>query len=147
MSGSWGDLLTTVIDADGNVLGRLCTSVAKKILQGEEVVVVNAEKAIVTGNKEDILAQYKQKKDRGKVIHGPFYPRRADLILKRTVRGMLPWDRPKGRDAYRLLKVYVGVPKELEAVEKLKLMGATNLSRDRYVTLSEVSEHLGSKVR
>jgi large subunit ribosomal protein L13 len=139
--------MTTVIDADGNVLGRLCTSVAKRILKGEEVVVVNAEKAIVTGHKEDILAQYKQKKDRGKVIHGPFYPRRADLILKRTVRGMLPWDRPKGRDAYRLLKVYVGVPKELEAVEKLKLMGATNLSRDRYVTLSEVSEHLGSKVR
>ena len=140
-------MMTTVIDADGNVLGRLCTSVAKKILKGEEVVVVNAEKAIVTGNRDDILAQYKQKKDRGKVIHGPFYPRRADLILKRTVRGMLPWDKPKGRDAYRLLKVYVGVPKELEAVEKLKLMGATNLSRDRYVTLSEVSEHLGSKVR
>jgi large subunit ribosomal protein L13 len=139
--------MTTVIDADGNVLGRLCTSVAKKILKGEEVVVVNAEKAIVTGNRDDILAQYKQKKDRGKVIHGPFYPRRADLILKRTVRGMLPWDKPKGRDAYRLLKVDVGVPKELEAVEKLKLMGATNLSRDRYVTLSEVSEHLGSKVR
>ena len=140
-------MMTTVIDADGNVLGRLCTSVAKKILKGEEVVVVNAEKAIVTGNRDDILAQYKQKTDRGKVIHGPFYPRRADLILKRTVRGMLPWDKPKGRDAYRLLKVYVGVPKELEAVEKLKLMGATNLSRDRYVTLSEVSEHLGSKVR
>jgi large subunit ribosomal protein L13 len=139
--------LTTVIDADGNVLGRLCTSVAKKILQGEEVVVVNAEKAIVTGNKEDILAQYKQKKDRGKVIHGPFYPRRADLILKRTVRGMLPWDKPKGRDAYRLLKVYVGVPKEFDAAEKVKLMGATNLSRERYITLGEVSEHLGSKVR
>jgi large subunit ribosomal protein L13 len=60
---------------------------------------------------------------------------------------MLPWDRPKGRDAYRLLKVYVGVPKELEPAEKIKLMGATKLSRDRYVTLSEVSAHLGSKVR
>jgi len=139
--------MSTVIDADGNVLGRLCTDVAKRILNGEEVMVVNAEKAIVTGNKEDIFAEYKQKKDRGKVIHGPFYPRRADLILKRTVRGMLPWDRPKGRDAYRLLKVYVGVPKELEAAEKIKLMGATKLSRDRYVTLSDVSEHLGSKVR
>lgn len=139
--------MAVVIDADGNVLGRLCTDVAKKILMGEEVVVVNAEKAIVTGSKEDVFAEYKQKKDRGKVIHGPFYPRRADLILKRTVRGMLPWDKPKGRDAYRLLKVYVGVPKELEAAEKVKLMGATKLSRDRYVTLSEVSEYLGSKVR
>ncbi|MCU0861292.1 MAG: 50S ribosomal protein L13 [Methanomassiliicoccales archaeon] len=139
--------MAVVIDADGNVLGRLCTDVAKKILKGEEVVVVNAEKAIVTGSKEDVFAEYKQKKDRGKVIHGPFYPRRADLILKRTVRGMLPWDKPKGRDAYRLLKVYVGVPKEWEAAEKVKLMGATKLSRDRYVTLSEVSEYLGSKVR
>ncbi len=139
--------MVTVIDADGNVIGRLCTSVAKKILGGEEVVIVNAEKAIVTGSRDAIFAGFKQKKDRGKVIHGPFYPRRADLILKRTVRGMLPWDHTRGRDAYRRLKVYVGVPKEFDASEKLKLMGPTKLSRERYVTLSEVSTYLGSKVR
>ena len=139
--------MVTIIDADGNVIGRLCTSVAKKILGGEEVVIVNAEKAIVTGSKEAVFAMYKQKKDRGKVIHGPFYPRRADLILKRTVRGMLPWDHTKGRDAYRRLKVYVGVPKEFNSAEKLKLMGSTKLSRERYVMLSEVSTYLGSKVR
>ena len=139
--------MVTVIDADGNVIGRLCTSVAKKILGGEEVVIVNAEKAIVTGSKEAVFAGYKQKKDRGKVIHGPFYPRRADLILKRTVRGMLPWDHTRGRNAYRRLKVYVGVPKEFDASEKLKLMGPTKLSRERYVTLSQVSTYLGSKVR
>jgi len=140
--------MVTVIDADGNILGRLCTTVAKKILNGEDVVVVNAEKAIITGSKVEIFAEYKGKKDRGKVIHGPFFPRRADLILKRTVRGMLPWDRPKGRDAYKKLKVYVGVPKEFEAAEKVKFEGAIGrFSRDRYVTLSEISEHLGSKVR
>jgi large subunit ribosomal protein L13 len=140
--------MVTVIDADGNILGRLCTKVAKKILQGEDVVVVNAEKAIVTGSHEHVFASYKQKKRRGKVIHGPFYPRRADLIFKRTVRGMLPWDRPIGRDAYRKLKVYVGVPKEFEASEKVKFEGATGrFSRDKYVTLSEVSAFLGSKVR
>lgn len=139
--------MVTIIDADGNVIGRLCTSVAKKILGGEEIVIVNAEKAIVTGSKEAVFAMYKQKKDRGKVIHGPFYPRRADLILKRTVRGMLPWDHTRGRDAYRRLKVFVGVPKEFNSAEKLKLMGSTKLSRERYVTLSEVSTYLGSKVR
>ncbi len=140
--------MVTVIDADGNILGRLCTTISKKILTGEDVVVVNAEKAIVTGSREEVFALYKQKKDRGKVIHGPFYPRRADLIFKRTVRGMLPWDRPIGRTAYRKLKVYVGVPKEFEAAEKVKFEGATGrLSRDRYVTLSEVSQFLGSKVR
>lgn len=139
--------MVTVIDAEMNVLGRLCTKVSKKLLSGEEVVVVNAERAIVTGSKEDIFAQYRQKKMRGKVIHGPFYPRRADLILKRTVRGMLPWDMPRGRAAYKNLKVYVGVPKEFEAAEKVKFEGATGISRDRYVTLSEISEYLGSKVR
>ena len=147
MLGSWGEEMVTVIDADGNVIGRLCTSVAKKILSGEEVVIVNAEKAIVTGSRDAILAGYKQKKDRGKVIHGPFYPRRADLILKRCVRGMLPWDHTRGRDAYRRVKCYVGVPKEFEAAEKVKLMGPTKLSRERYVTLSQVSTYLGSKVR
>jgi len=139
--------MVTVIDADGNVMGRLCTTIAKKILDGEEVVVVNAEKAIISGSKEDVFAEYKQKKLRGKVIHGPFFPRRSDLIFKRTVRGMLPWDRPKGRDAYRRLKVFVGVPKEFQAAEKLKLQAVTKLSRERYVTLSEVSQYLGSKVR
>jgi large subunit ribosomal protein L13 len=140
--------MVTVIDADGNIVGRLCTTIAKKILKGEDVVVVNAEKAIITGSKEQVFAGFKQKKDRGKVIHGPFYPRRADLIFKRTVRGMLPWDRPIGRTAYRKLKVYVGVPKEFEAAEKVRFEGATGrFSRDRYVTLSEVSEFLGSKVR
>lgn len=140
-------LMVTVIDAEMNVMGRLCTKISTRLLSGEEVVVVNAEKVIITGSKEDIFAEYRQKKMRGKVIHGPFFPRRADLILKRTVRGMLPWDMPRGKTAYKLLKVYVGIPKEFEAAEKIKFEGATNISRDRYVTLSEVSQYLGSKVR
>jgi large subunit ribosomal protein L13 len=139
--------MVTVIDAEMNVMGRLCTKISTRLLSGEEVVVVNAEKVIITGSKEDIFAEYRQKKMRGKVIHGPFFPRRADLILKRTVRGMLPWDMPRGKTAYKLLKVYVGIPKEFEAAEKIKFEGATNISRDRYVTLSEVSQYLGSKVR
>lgn len=139
--------MVTVIDAEMSILGRLCTKIASKLLSGEEVVVVNAEKAIITGSKEDIFAEYRQKKMRGKVMHGPFYPRRADLIMKRTVRGMLPWDMPRGRNAYKLLKVYVGIPREFDAVEKIKFEGATNISRDRYVTLSEISQYLGSKVR
>jgi large subunit ribosomal protein L13 len=139
--------MVTIYDAAGHVMGRLCTTVSKKILQGEEVIIVNAEKAVVSGERSAVFAGYRQKKDRGKVIHGPFYPRRADLILKRTVRGMLPWDTPHGREAYKRLKVYVGVPKEYEAAEKLKVEAALRFEDDRFVTLSEVSEFLGSKVR
>jgi large subunit ribosomal protein L13 len=139
--------MTTIYDATGHVMGRLCTTVSKKILQGEEVIIVNAEKAVVSGERSAVFAGYKQKKDRGKVIHGPFYPRRADLIMKRTVRGMLPWDTPHGREAYRRLKVFVGVPKEYEMAEKMKVEAALRLEDDRFVTLSEVSQFLGSKVR
>ena len=41
-----------VIDASGHILGRLSTNVAKRILNGEDVIVVNAEKAIIIGPKE-----------------------------------------------------------------------------------------------
>ena len=67
--------------------------------------------------------------------------------MKRTVRGMIPFKRPNGRAVYRNLKVFVGVPKELTATEMMRVESATNVWTDKYVTLGEVSEHLGSRVR
>jgi ribosomal protein L13 len=46
--------MIAVIDADGAVLGRLCTAVAKRLLKGEEIAIVNSEKAIVIGKKVTI---------------------------------------------------------------------------------------------
>ncbi|MDQ1371323.1 MAG: large subunit ribosomal protein, partial [Candidatus Thermoplasmatota archaeon] len=74
-----------VIDADGLVLGRLSTHVAKRLMSGEEIHVVNAEKAIISGNMVQLLAHYKNRRERGTRNHGPFYPRSSDMILKRTV--------------------------------------------------------------
>jgi large subunit ribosomal protein L13 len=139
--------MMAVINAEGHVLGRLCSNIAERILKGEEIVVVNAEKALILGKKEMIFAEYKQKRERGKNLRGPYYPRRADLILKRTVRGMIPFDRPSGREAYRRLKVYVGVPKEFSSAEMEKVEEAIKPISGKYVTLSDVSAFLGSKVR
>jgi len=136
-----------VIDVDGHVLGRVSSEVAQRLMDGEEVVIVNAEKALVTGRKESVLAEYKEKRDRGKVRKGPFYPRRADLILKRTIRGMIPFDKKSGREAYRRLKVYVGVPREYASAEKTRIENAMNISTGRFLTLGEVSASLGSRVR
>ncbi len=136
-----------VIDADRHVLGRLSSNVAQMIMSGEEVTVVNAEKALITGGKAPILTDYKQKKERGKIRKGPFYPRRADLILKRTIRGMIPYDTSRGREAYRRLKVFVGVPSEFESEEKKSISSAAQVNTSKYVTLREVSSFLGSKVR
>ena len=133
-----------VIDADGLVLGRLSTHVAKRLLNGEEISVVNAEKAIVSGNKVQLLRHYKHRRERGTRNHGPFYPRSADMILKRTVRGMLEHRKPSGRAAYRRLKVYVGVPKELRAEKAETLESAKKPQLARYTTLGAISKELGS---
>ncbi len=137
-----------VYDADGHILGRLCSAVAQKLLAGEEVTIVNAEKAIITGNRDDVLATYKAKKDRGRGKgHGPYYPRRADLMMKRSVRGMIPFKTPTGRDAYKRLKVFVGVPKELASTKAERVESATKFATDKYVTLGDISAYLGSNVR
>jgi large subunit ribosomal protein L13 len=139
--------MVVIINAQGHVLGRLSTYVAKRLLNGDEVIVVNAEMAVITGSRDEIFNRYYGKYKRGKIINGPFFPKRADLIMKRTVRGMIPFKNPHGREVYRNLKVFVGVPKELASAEMMKVEAATNVWTDKYVTLGEVSEHLGSKVR
>ncbi len=136
-----------VIDADGHVLGRLSSKVAERLLKGEEVIIVNAERAIITGKREMVFAEYKQRKDRGKIMRGPFYPRRADLILKKSVKGMIPFKTSTGREAYKRLKVYVGIPKEYSSAKLEKVEVAIRPRTDKYVRLGDVSAYLGSKVR
>lgn len=133
-----------VIDADGLVLGRLSTHVAKRLMSGEEIHVVNAEKAIISGNKVQLLAHYKHRRERGTRNHGPFFPRSADMILKRTVRGMLEYKKPSGRAAYRRLKVYVGVPRELRAEKAESVESAKKPEMVRYTTLGAIAKELGS---
>ena len=96
-----------IIDGEGCVLGRLASITSKNLLEGEEVVILNAEKIMLTGNKEWAYAKYKQRVDRASISNprdlGPKYPRRPDDIFRRTVRGMLPFKKSKGKTArYRI---------------------------------------------
>jgi large subunit ribosomal protein L13 len=133
-----------VIDADGLILGRLSTHVAKRLMNGEDIAVVNAEKAIISGNKVQLLGHYKHRRERGTRNHGPFFPRDPDMILKRTVRGMLDYKKPSGRAAYRRLRVYVGVPKELRSEKAETLETAKKPHLAKYTTLAAISKELGS---
>jgi len=139
-----------IINAEGLILGRLASKVAKMLLEGEEVIIVNAEKAIITGNREDIFAKYKRRTElrtRTNPRRGPFYPKRSDEIVRRTVRGMLPWKTDRGRKAFRRLKVYIGIPKEFEGKE-LETISEAHMSRlatPKYVTVGEVAKFLGGK--
>jgi len=134
-----------VIDATDMPIGRLSSIVAKRLLNGEEIHIVNAERAIINGNKEEIIGRYRKKREIGGTKRkGPYFPRMPHMIIKRTVRGMLPYQQPKGRNAYKKLRVYIGIPEELKEkeIEKLNLKKSVN-----YITLKELSEYLGLKWR
>ncbi len=105
---------TIVIDADGLILGRMCSVIAKKLLTGEEVIVVNAEKAVLSGRRKSKVLEAHVFLEVGKPVTGPFHYRRPDRILRRTVRGMLPFKQPKGKQAYKRLKVFLGLPDDLK---------------------------------
>lgn len=137
-----------VIDANGLIMGRLASTVAKKLLSGEESIsIVNAEKVVISGSKRTTLDEYRVSRERGQKDLGPTYPKRPDRIMKRTVRGMLPYKRARGRDAMSRLKVYVGVPMELSDAETVSLKEAsmTRLSSPKYVQLGEICLKLGAK--
>lgn len=140
-------MVATVIDAEGLVLGRLASNVAKRLLNGEEIVIVNAEKALVTGGKEDVIAHFRHRRDVGSGRKGPIYPRTPHMMLKRSVRGMLPYYKPRGRTAYKRLKVHISVPKELKGKKFESIEGASEISTQRVIQLGEVSKVLGYKVR
>ncbi len=137
-----------VINAEGHILGRLCSIIAKNLLNGEKIVVVNAEKVVITGDKQMVFERYREKYERGSKEKGPYFPRHPERIFKRTVRGMLPKNR-RGREALKNLRVFVGVPDKLRDVNQEKIDHALleKVSKaEKYVTLKEVSEYLGYKV-
>ncbi len=134
-----------IINAAGAVLGRLATDVAKRLLNGEEVVIVNAERAVITGRREDILERYKHKRNLGGARMGPLYPRMPHMMVRRTVRGMLPFKTPHGREAYRHLKVHISVPAELKGKELKVVKEAMKPPTHGSMTVGDISKLLGAK--
>jgi large subunit ribosomal protein L13 len=136
-----------IINAENLILGRMATFVAKQALLGEDIHIVNCEKALITGDKKKILLKYKEKRQSKKPQKGPFILRRADRFVKRTIRGMLPYKQEKGRKAFKKILCYVHVPekfqdKKLETIEKASISKVPNL---KYITTGEICKHMGGK--
>lgn len=135
-----------IIDATNLKLGRLASYSAKALLEGEELAIVNAERAVIVGRKKDILHSYKEKRDKGSRYKGPFFPKRADRIIKRTVRGMLPYKKAKGQEAFKRIRVYLGVPEEYKGKELESIKGAKLIGKEPdYFNLGDLSKQLGAK--
>ena len=137
--------MTTIIDASGATLGRLSTNAAKRLIKGEEIAIINSEKVIVSGKKSLVKNIYKHKREQGTYRKGPFFPRTPDQIVKRTIRGMIPYQKSTGRAAYKRLKCYMGIPKEFEGKKSEMIKEAKKQPVD-YITIEELSKSLGANI-
>lgn len=130
----------TVIDATNLIAGRLATQVAKRALLGEKIDIINSEKAVITGKRKDILEHYKERVKRGSALKGPYTPRMPDRMLRRTIRGMLPYKQEKGLKAYKKILCHIGTPDEFKdkKAETIKSASIQNSKALKYMTIGEI---------
>jgi large subunit ribosomal protein L13 len=138
---------TVYVDATNQIAGRLSSRVAKLLISGRKVVVVNSEKSLISGSRTSVVRQWQERLEIAShvnPIYGPIHPRRPDNILRRMIRGMVPRKKTKGDLAMKRLRVYVGLP---EGVDAAKLTQFKDTSAPRpipvYVTMKELSKTLG----
>ena len=111
-----------VVDAEGKTLGRIATEIALRLRgkhkveytphvdTGDYIIVINAEKVTVTGNKFKNKVYYSHSGFPGGLKSTTFDKLQAakpEMIIEKAVKGMLPRG-PLGRAMYRKLKVYAG---------------------------------------
>jgi large subunit ribosomal protein L13 len=136
-----------IIDATNSIVGRIATVAAKQALLGEDIVIVNCEKAYITGGKKFITDDYLRKRKQGTWATGPFYHRQPDRLVRRIIRGMLPHKQEKGKSAFNRIMCYIGVPEEFknqkfEVIENAQISKVPNL---KYISIGEISKSLGAK--
>ena len=137
-----------VIDASGQIVGRMATRIAKMLLEGFEVYVINAEKAVFSGRPEMVINAYRLLLD-VKTHKNPYRtkikrPRTPQALIKDAVKGMLPKENSRGREALKRLKVYIGEPELNLNADKVKFpdADARRLS-GKYITVAEVAKRMG----
>lgn len=126
-----------VVDASGRTLGRLASKVAS-ILRGKHkatftphvdtgdyVIIVNADKIVLTGNKLRDKMYYRHTQYPGglrSMTYGQFLAKSPDKLVERAVRGMLPHNR-LGRSMIKKLKVYASAdhPHQAQKPEVLEV--------------------------
>lgn len=140
--------MAIIIDAKDLILGRMAAMAAKKALLGEEVIIVNAEQAVISGKKADVVARYKAKVAKGIPLKGPYFPRQPDRLVRRTVRGMLPWKRAKGREAFKRVMCYIGVPEQYQNMkhETMKSAHVGKLPTLNRINVKELCRLIGAKL-
>ena len=137
-----------IIDGSNLILGRLATFVAKKALEGEVITILNCEKIIITGNKKVLIQKFKERVDRGHPYHGPFFPKMPDRIVRRTIRGMLPYKQERGEKAFKKIKCFIGVPENFQT-QKMETVQSADFSKLKtlsFITVNDLSKFVGKGI-
>jgi large subunit ribosomal protein L13 len=136
-----------VIDATNQIMGRLASYAAKNALNGNTVIVLNAEKAVISGRKSNIVEEAMRRLKTRTLANqttAPVHQRRPDLYLRRVVRGMLPWKKAKGKAAFHRVLIFMGVPEEYAKAKSSRVpdADASRLST-AYMTLGALAAEIG----
>jgi len=136
-----------VVDATDHIAGRLSSNVAKLLLKGNRVSIVNCDKIMISGARSNIINEYKEFLEINSINHwkhGPKHPRRPDTIMKRMIRGMLPREKTSGIQAHKRLRTYIGSPKEVKSFKKIRFEKAMiKKSSSNYTTMANLGRTIG----
>jgi large subunit ribosomal protein L13 len=137
-----------VVDATNHIAGRLASNVAKLLMKGNRVSVVNCEKIMMSGTRSNQIKEYREFLEINSIInykHGPVHYRRPDTVMAKMIRQMLPYDRkPSGKEAHQRLRTYIGSPKEIKSLEKIQFEKAMiRKTPSNYTALGELCRVIG----
>ena len=136
-----------VVDATNHIAGRLSSNVAKLLLKGNRVSIVNCDKIMISGARSNIISEYKEFLEINSINHwkhGPKHPRRPDTIMKKMIRGMLPREKTSGKEAHKRLRTYIGSPKEVKSFKKIRFEKAMiRNSSSNYTTMANLGRTIG----
>ena len=133
-----------IIDAEKAIIGRVATTAAKQALLGEEVHIVNCEKAIIIGAPKKIAERGREKRRLGQPNQGPYIQTQPFRYVRRIVRGMLPYDKPRGKTAYEKVKCYESVPSQFKDKKliKIKHAGGDTLPTRKHITIEKLCKEI-----
>ncbi|MFA5106157.1 MAG: 50S ribosomal protein L13 [Candidatus Micrarchaeia archaeon] len=132
-----------IIDATNLILGRLGARVAKDLLNGEEVTIINPDKIIISGSIERITEKYLEKRrmqNKANPAHTPVWPRTPHMLLKKIISGMMPKKTVRGKQALSRLRV-MQPGLAMEGAATIKEIDGSEI--ERKTTLGAVCSRLG----
>lgn len=135
----------TIIDGKDLILGRLGSNIAKRLLLGESIKIVNCKEVVILGRKKYLVEKYKTKITNKVIKQGPYISRSPADIVKRAFRNMVPYKNQRGIEALKRLKCYNSTPSVLlnSAKEQVETAKMDSNSVFYYTKVGEICEVLG----